>query len=116
MTGAPRVRLRHSAKISQVRVERDARRHSLTYNIVGERRRKNVGSGGTEARKNHRQNSRQPSLRGKWRARVPMSVAEPGHAIQGEPAVSSTPRKARRSRQTLRLWSFDQAQAAVPYL
>jgi len=30
--------------------------------------------------------------------------------------VSSTPRKARRSRQTLRLWSFDQAQAAVPYL
>jgi hypothetical protein len=30
--------------------------------------------------------------------------------------VSATPRKARRSRQTLRLWAFDQAQAAVPYL
>jgi hypothetical protein len=30
--------------------------------------------------------------------------------------VSATPRKARRSRQTLRLWAFDQAQAVVPYL
>jgi len=30
--------------------------------------------------------------------------------------VSSTPRKARRSRQALRLWTFDQAQAAAPYL
>ena len=30
--------------------------------------------------------------------------------------MSATPRKARRSRQTLRLWAFDQAQAVVPYL
>jgi hypothetical protein len=30
--------------------------------------------------------------------------------------VSATPRKARRSRNTLRLWTFDQAQAVVPYL
>lgn len=30
--------------------------------------------------------------------------------------MSSTPRKARRSRETLRLWSFDQAQAVVPYV
>ena len=30
--------------------------------------------------------------------------------------MSATPRRARRSRQTLRLWTFDQAQAAVPYI
>lgn len=30
--------------------------------------------------------------------------------------MSATPRKARRSRNTLRLWTFDQAQAVVPYL
>jgi hypothetical protein len=30
--------------------------------------------------------------------------------------VSTTPRRARRSRHSLRLWTFDQAQAAVPYI
>ncbi len=30
--------------------------------------------------------------------------------------MSATPRKARRSRHSLRLWAFEQAQAAVPYL
>jgi hypothetical protein len=30
--------------------------------------------------------------------------------------VSATPRKSRRSRNTLRLWTFDQARAVVPYL
>lgn len=30
--------------------------------------------------------------------------------------MSTTPRKSRRSRPTLRLWTFDQAQAVVPYL
>ncbi len=30
--------------------------------------------------------------------------------------MSATPRKARRSRNTLRLWTFDQAQAVVPYI
>ncbi len=30
--------------------------------------------------------------------------------------MSATPRRARRSRNTLRLWTFDQAQAVVPYL
>jgi hypothetical protein len=35
---------------------------------------------------------------------------------QENPAVSATPRKARRSRNTLRLWTFEQAQAVVPYV
>src|SRR5262245_3612821 len=55
---------------------------------------------------------------GEWRLLMPTSVVGKRHlhATQEIPAVSATPRKARRSRNTLRLWTFDQAQAVVPYL
>lgn len=117
LRGAPITGLRSSAEILPNGAAKDARRGSLTYNILGAkaagRVRQRRDGGPEEPRKDVRSGGA-PTLEVVSAGAHVGRLAGPPQT--GDTAVSATPRRARRSRQTLRLWTFDQAQAAVPYI